>query len=442
MPLPEAQPVPVERLPSSAIGGESAAAVAAATAGMLPRDFALSRVAELRNELRGVILEAHSRPGDSTLSAARRFALQAAVEAQWSMHWSHVDLAALLRDTSLAAREMLQTDSSVVSQTAAEMRVRFESLEAVFAFYAGITADAPAPTPAKMTTPAKAVAAARWSTGGTARSAHAARSARSAVPVRDEPLSRTLGEAAWLAFCADVRLGSLTDLSWFAPPNDVEAAVPRARREVGERALYRHVLERRATLSRAHGRLQHQPSTAAQAKRGMSFGEFLQALLLACWRRVAAPSAADLAAAGEHARVAVTAAGAGPVVPSKGALARAVRDVLGRGVLPHAARLDVLPFRRAIASSPALHAAAHALQPVLAHVFQRCFEAEAGRREPHAHSASGSAASVTLGGFSRLLVAAGVLEQAPGVGGFSAAYVVGAFVASLPSHSATALDYA
>ena len=65
----------------------------------------------------------------------------------------------------------------------------------------------------------------------------------------------------------------------------------------------------------------------------LTFPELPQALLLTCWRRVALPPAADYAASAGKA--------AGDRNAPHGQLVRAVREVLGRGVLPAAERLDV-----------------------------------------------------------------------------------------------------
>ena len=49
---------------------------------------------------------------------------------------------------------------------------------------------------------------------------------------------------------------------------------------------------------------------------------------------------------------------------------RAVSDVIRVGVLPSVERLDVMPFRRAVANSATLNAVTHALQPALIHIFE------------------------------------------------------------------------
>ena len=292
-----------------------------------------------------------------------------------------------------------------------------------------------------------------------------AKRSRGVAVGRDEahrPLSRTLCEGAWLSFCADVGLGGLADLSWFAPPNELESAVPRARREVGERALYRSVLDRRGSIRGGDRKLMQ--------KRGMSFAEFLQAVLLACWRRVVQPMDGDGAAAGGS-------NGSAPRsgVTAKGAMLRAVKEVVGRGIVPHAARLDVFPFRRFLANASILQSAAHALQPAFIHVFEHCCDPNAYALNPPAPAPDGRVvssvtgtsldastpggiaqrargsppeASVGLADFARMVVASGLLEGAHGDPDqqrdgveLEPADVGGAFVASLSSHSASRLEY-
>ena len=419
-------PIPAERTPTSALGGDGSAAVEAAAAGGESLPVPASRVAEVKSQLRSVLVEVRSHPSDGKRSAARRFGLMAHIESEWSMHWSQVDLPALLRDTSLAARELLASDPTLVSQAAAEVRAGFESLEAIFTYYSSLIADDAAIAAIEA---AREVERRKLST---AKAQHAA-----AAAARDVPISRTLGEAAWLAFCAHVSLGSLADLSWFAPPNDIEAAPPQARLIVGERALFHAILERRSALARAAGgRPRRGSADGASAKRGLSFSEFVQALLLASWRRVALPTPAELAAR--------SSGGEGPWAGSPhGAMSRAVREVIGRGVLPHASKLDVLPFRRALASSSTLQAAAYALQPAFHLLFEhlRPAEAASGASPPGKAPATSYRASVTvsLADFSRLLVASGLLD----VDGFalSTSAVAGAFFASLGSGSATSLSF-
>ena len=435
-PMVGAGAVPAEKVPTGAIGGDGALAVDLAVRGMAPLPFTSSRVAEVKSQLREVLSVVAAQPTDARRSSQRRFALQAAVEAQWSGVWSQVDLPALLRDTSLAARELLAYDPALVSHTASEMRACFESLEAVFVYYTSFASDEPAIEAARAATHA--------ATPGkpTPTKATPTRSPGVATPgdadagettAADRPQSRTLGVSGWLAFCADVGLGALADLSWFAPPNDIEAAVPHARREVCERALFNTVLERRNALKRASGR-RHR-SELSSPKIGLSFSEFLQALLLACWRRVAVPSPAERAATMTAGASSSATSGA----PNAGAMRRAVREIVTRGILPHANRVDTLPFRRALAASGSLHAAAFALQPALVHIFEHCCDAAPGGGGAQRNNVM----QCSLGDYSRMLVASGVLDDEAHGFRLSHADIAGAFVASLPGapQTATALGY-
>ena len=231
------------------------------------------RLAEVKSQLRAVLVETRSHPHEvGKRSAARRFALQASVEAQWSRHWAQVDLGALLRDTSLAAREMLASDPALLTQVAAEVRTHYESLEAAYLYYVGACADDAAVADAVAANAAAARDAAERQAAGLVRtvggtmqatpygrptacstaSPDAARASASLPSGGTPPLWRTLGLEGWRRFCADVGLGDVCDLSWFAPPNDVEAAPSAAaRREVGERALFQSVVDRRNALTRA-----------------------------------------------------------------------------------------------------------------------------------------------------------------------------------------------
>ena len=85
------------------------------------------------------------------------------------------------------------------------MRAGFESLSAIFSHYASVAADEPA------------VAAMQAQQQQQLRDGERA----------DLPLSRTLGQAGWLAFCADVSLGALADLA-----RDVARRVSRVSRRV------------------------------------------------------------------------------------------------------------------------------------------------------------------------------------------------------------------
>ena len=105
------------------------------------------------------------------------------------------------------------------------------------------------------------------------------------------------------------------------------------------------------------------------------------------------------------------------------------------------AKLDMLPFRRALANSTALYAAAYALQPALIHIFEHASDAEAYKRQPPAPglnpsvvSTTGPSAgpspfepgtepralrpgvpSVSLPEFSRMVLGSGLLTEAAGL---------------------------
>ncbi len=271
-----------------------------------------------------------------------------------------------------------------------------------------------------------------------------------------------------MSFCADVSLGAHAELSWFVPPGGgppAGHADPAAyRRTAGERALFWAVLERRArSVTRArrvthhvkHGHeVGHSPHAvraggggagggaggAGGGEAALDFAEFLQALVLACWRRTVAPpddpNDVELRPSRGHL--------AGD---EKSGLLRACRSLLVFCVLPHAHKLDVFGFRRLLSTSAAVHAALHALSPPLLLVFHTCLDGKRQREEqleglgidgrvPHPPS------SLTLPEFARMMADAGLLRSDGLRGdGLAADDVGGAFAASLPSHSAGELVY-
>ena len=272
----------VEGPPRGYICGACAAVVEAAAAEALVHRPSASRVCEVEESLRAALLEVRARPPNGQRNSQMRFELQASVEARWSSHWAQVDLPALLRDTSLAARSLLSSDPALVTQTSNEMRGFFETLEAIFVYYASANLDAkalanvssasgmdsmspagaaarsPTKTPAKSPakTPAKTPAKMPARTPETGRAqGQPGGQASSDLTADRQPIPRTLGESGWLAFSTDVGLAGVADLAWFAPPNDLDRAESESgRRAVCEAALYRAVIERRAATRRVDRR--------------------------------------------------------------------------------------------------------------------------------------------------------------------------------------------
>ena len=423
LPMP---PMPPPRAPVSTLGGNcarsleiTAAAAHAEAAWRTPAVRVQVIQQYVQAALAAVVGPAHAAAG----SAERRFALQASIEAQWSTHWAQVQPAELLKDTAISARELLAAEPQTLSHVAAEIRAQFEALEATFTYYAA--AYSSAESSAEPGEPSAEMGA--FGLTGAAAAGQ----------------SRAMSEAAWLQFAAAAALGAVGDLSWFASPNEIAAAAPRARREVGERALFKWVLDRRRERLRAAAA--RRPRSVPAAPRaipsagggggfvnGLTFAEFLQALLLTCWRRVALPPPDDyVAAAGRP---------AGSSGAPKGMLVRAVREVLGRAVLPAAERLDVLAFRRALAGAATVHAAMHALQPMLELVFEFVSTAPAAAAGAVPSAELPRPMALSFADFARLVGAAGLLEAASGLG-LQPPDLAGAFVASLSSHSASALSY-
>lgn len=408
----EFTPVAAEPTPAMSLDGDCALAIAVAAEDAPRPHIAPTRFAEVRKMLRSVLAEVRIHPANGERAEGRRFALQAHVESQWSSHWAQVDLPSLLRGTAISARELLASEPALVPQVSAQMRTYFEALDAIYTYYASVYAD----LPARGLSVARSAAGNGW---------------RAGTP------SRTLGEAGWLAFCSDTTLGSHADLSWFAPPNEMAAADPHTRREVCERALYRSILDRRSTTRRpsrgARGGLE-----VVSLKSGLSFPEFLQAILLTCWRRAAQPLASERRAD----------AAAAPQSSSSSRMAVATKQVVAQAILPIAKRLDILPFRRALASSASLHAAAYALQPALSHLFEHFGEMptkSAVRRGGSQGSKDAvvgveAACTMDLSDFGRAISAAGGFDEGNSLG-LCPADAAGAFVASLTAPNAASLGY-
>ena len=430
LPMP---PMPPPRAPVSALGGNCARSLeigATAAHAEAPWRTPTVRVQIIQQYVQAALAAVNGPAHAATGCAERRFALQATIEAQWSTHWAQVQPSELLKDTAISARELLAAEPQTLNHVAAEIRAHFEALEATFTYYAAAYSSAEPGDPS-------AEMGAFGLTG-----AHFGADGQSRAHLGAAGQSRAMSETAWLQFTAAASLGAVGDLSWFASPNEIAAAVPRARREVGERALFKWILERRRERLRAAAARRPRSVPAAQrvissaggggGPPGLTFAEFLQALLLTCWRRVALPPPDDYAAAAGRP--------AGSSGAPKGMLVRAVREVLGRAVLPAAERLDVLAFRRALAGASTIQAAMHALQPMLELIFEFVSTAPAAAAGALPSYELPRPMALSFEDFTRLVGMAGLLEAASGLG-LLPPDLAGAFVASLSSHSASALSY-